>query len=194
MSLRNPPGLLAVALLMLVLLAGCGGKPFNVKPRPDLAPATYTAEESAGGISVKAVKVTDEDLLYETFDASLILAGLLPVRIEVANATGAAIELKKAKFELRSAAGRRYKALKAKDAFKKLISYYGITTYSKDGYRESQEDFISYALDTAAPLAAGDKRAGMIFFAVPSELAASAELILVGEKLNRSASIELKLQ
>jgi hypothetical protein len=179
---------------MLLLLAGCGGKPFNVKPRPDLPPSTYTAEESAGGISVKAAKVTDEDLLYETFDANLILAGLLPVRVEVANATGAAIEFKKAKFELRSAAGRRYKALKAKDAFKKLISYYGITTYSKDGYRESQDDFLSYALDTAAPLAAGETRSGMIFFAVPSELAASAELTLVGEKLNRSASIELKLQ
>lgn len=184
-------------ILLVALLAACGGKPFNVKPKPDTPPPEYGVKAAAGGLSVQAEALTDEDFLYETFDANLILAGVLPVRLMVANARQEPVDLKNARFELR-AAGRAYKAINAKSAYKKLISYYGITTYTKQGYKDSQADFASHALDLQLPLAAGESRQGMLFFQIPVEAAQAAGLTLVarrldGKKQKADSSFELKL-
>jgi hypothetical protein len=189
--------IISLMILLVALLPACGGKPFNVKPRPDTPPLEYGVKAEAGGLTVQAEAVTDEDFLYETFDANLILAGVLPVRLMVANAAQEPVDLKKAKFEIR-AAGHAYKAINAKSAFKKLISYYGITTYSKQGYKESQADFASHALDLGSPLAAGESRQGVLFFQVPVEVAQAAGLTLVARKLGAKkqkadSSLELKL-
>jgi hypothetical protein len=123
------------ATLLLVLLQACGGKPFNVKPKPDLPPAEPGAAAATGGLRLEAAAVTDEDFLYETFDANLILAGLLPVRVTVSSRETEPVDLSKAKFEIKTPDGRTHKAISANSAFKKLISYYGISTYSKEGYK-----------------------------------------------------------
>ena len=184
--------------MIFALLAACGGKPFNVKPRPELPPAAAGAEAAAGDLTLRAEAVTDEDFLYETFDANLILAGVLPVRVTISSRAVEPADLRKAKFEIRSSAGRTYKAISASSAFKKLISYYGISTYSKTGYKESQSDFASHALDLREPLAAGSSRQGMIFFQVPDEAARAAGLTIVARDLNRKlpkseSRIEIKL-
>ncbi len=189
--------IIALMILLVALLPACGGKPFNVKTSPDIPPPEYAVKAAAGELTVQAAAVTDEDFLYETFDANLILAGVLPVRIKIANAAQEPVDLKKARFEIR-AAGRAYKAINAKSAFKKLISYYGITTYSKLGYKESQTDFASHALDLELPLAAGESRQGMLFFQVPVEAAQAAGLTLVARRLDAKkqkadSSLELKL-
>ena len=189
--------IVAPLLLLVASLPACGGKPFNVKPRPDVPAADYDVKAAAGELTVHAEAVWDEDFLYETFDANLILAGVLPVRVMVANGAQEPVDLKKAKFEIR-AAGRAYKAISAKSAFEKMISYYGITTYSKPGYKESQADFASHALDLASPLGAGESRQGMLFFQVPAEAARGAGLTLVARRLDAKkqkadSPIELKL-
>ena len=184
-------------ILLAALLPACGGKPFNVKTKPHTPPSESGVKAAAGDVTVQAEAVTDEDFLYETFDANLILAGVLPVRVVIANAAQEPVDLKKARFEIR-AAGRAYKAINAKSAFGKLISYYGITTYSKPGYKESQADFASHAIDLGSPLAAGESRHGMLFFQVPVEAARAAGLTLVARRLDakkqkEDSSIELKL-
>src|SRR5215212_7462283 len=76
----------AVALVIAAQSSGCGGKPFNVREKPfkvregtNMPPPTFGARAEAGAVTIQAEAVRDEDFLYETFDANLILAGLLPV-------------------------------------------------------------------------------------------------------------------
>lgn len=161
---------LILLVVIAVTIAGCGGKPFNVKPRPDMPAANYEAEARSSVAVVQAAAIKDEDLLYETFDANLIMAGVLPVRVKVMNSSAQPLNLDKARFEITAQSGRSYKAEEARKAYKRLISYYGVSTYTKSGYKESQEDFSSHAIDTKTPLGAGESREGLLFFPVPGDV------------------------
>jgi hypothetical protein len=178
----------AVVSIVAITL-GCG-KPFNVKQQPELAPVSYAAKASADGISIQARAITDEDFLYDTFDANLISAGVLPVRVMLTNLADHAVDLQKAGFEIRAPAGRSFKAVDARRAFKRLISYYEIKVYNKSGYKKSLEAFSSYALDVKTPLAAGQSRQGLIFFSTTSESARAMGLTLVVSGWSSNASRE----
>jgi hypothetical protein len=186
----------STALLLASLAPGCG-RPFNVKTQPGLPPVGYAAKASLDSIAVEANAITDEDFLYDTFDANLIAAGVLPVRLVLTNSGNQSVETKRARFEVKAPAGR-FKAADARKAFKRLISYYGISAYSKAGYKESLEAFSSYALDLRTPLAASQSRQGLVYFFVPDEVARQIGLTLVIERLHSMrpadrAAIELRL-
>jgi hypothetical protein len=182
--------------LPLVMLTGCGGKPFNVKTQVALPAITDAPVGELQGIRMQAAAVRDEDFLIATFDANLILAGILPVNVTITNRTAQPIDLRKARFEVRAIDGHSYKAAEAKRAFKRLIKYYEISTYSKPAYKESQEDFAAYALDTIRPLAMGESRQGMLFFIVPDGMAQASGFKLIGARLDANESrsaVELQL-
>jgi hypothetical protein len=199
-------GMLALVLLLTGMMTGCGGKPFNVREKPfkiregaTMPPPTFDARAEYGPVTIQAEAVTDEDSLYDTFDANLILAGVLPIGVLITNSGQEPLELKKARFEIRAGDGRGFKSTDAKRAFKRLLSYYEISTYSKSGYKESQEDFLSYSLDTSKPLAPAESREGMLFFLIPGEVVKGASITLVVSKLDskqskNNGSIELKLK
>lgn len=183
----------AVCLFVGTML-GCG-KPFNVKTRADLPPATFAASTATDSISIQAQAITDEDFLYETFDANLISAGILPVRVMLKNSSDRTVDLQKARFEIRQQAGRGFKAVDARGAFKRLISYYEIKAYNKSGYKESLGTFSEHGVDLKTPLESGQSRQGLMFFLVPSEAAHGAGLTLVVSRLSAAnhATLELKL-
>ena len=191
--LRLAPG--RAFVLVAVTAFGCG-KPFNVKTQPDLPPANYPAKATSDHVSVQAQAITDEDFLYETFDANLLLAGILPVRVMLTNSGGEILDLKNARFEVHATAGTSFKAINEHQAFKRLISYYEISTYNKSGYKESLEAFSAFGLDIFTPLAAAQSRQGLVFFPVPAE-AARGGLRLVVSRLDAASSsggkLELKL-
>jgi hypothetical protein len=185
------------AALLLAAAAFSCGRPFNVNTKPNLPPASYAAKATVDSVAVQAQAITDEDFLYDTFDANLISAGVLPVRVMLTNSEGETVNCKNARFEI-EAQSRRFKAADARKAFKRLISYYGISVYSKSGYKESLEAFASYALDVGTPLAGAQSRQGLVFFLVPAEAARQAGLTLVIGKLNSKqpdgrAGVSLKL-
>jgi hypothetical protein len=187
-----------LCVVALLPLAACGGKPFNVQPRPTPLPVISSAGAEVDGLILQAEAVTDENFLYDTFDANLVLAGLLPVRVRLANSRAEAFEIKRARFEVRASSNRTYKAIDAERAYKRLVSYYGIRTYSKGGYRESRSDFESYGLDTSEPLGAGESRQGILFFPVPDQEIRSGGLTLVGRRLDAKrsrsdANVEIRL-
>lgn len=173
---------------------GCG-KPFNVRTQPELEPARYEAKAAAGSISIQAQAVTDEDFLYDTFDANLLLAGVLPVRVMITNSGPESADFKNTRFEMRAGEARSFNAINERQAFKRLVSYYEISAYSKAGYKESLDAFSAYALDVKSPLEAGQSRRGLVFFSMPGEASRGAGLALVVSKLSaQSASrVELKL-
>ena len=183
-----------IVFSLLIGLIGCG-KPFNVK-EPNLPPASYSEKASAVNVDVRAQAITDEDFLYDNFDANLIAAGVLPVRLMLTNSASQDVDLQKARFEIRSPQGRATPAVDARRAFKRLISYYEIKAYNKSGYKKSLEAFSSYALDVKSPLAAGQSRQGFVFFLTQGESARAVGLTLRITRLSSGESrdgIELKL-
>jgi hypothetical protein len=185
-----------VTMLCVVFAAMCGcGKPFNVKTRTSLPPANYAAGSTSDNISIQAQALRDEDFLYETFDANLIAAGVLPVRVMVNNSSGQVINLDKARFEIRQPNGRGLKTVDARKAFKKLIAYYEISLYNKAGYKESLGTFSEYAVDMKTPLEPGQSRQGLMFFLAPGDAAREAGLTLVVSRLGSEGRtpVELKL-
>lgn len=188
---------------LLILLAGClccCGKPFDVKPKNSVSntpPVNYTATAETNGLTVSAEAVTDEDYLFDTFDANLILAGVLPVQVKLSNAGAEKVELKDAKFELRAADNHTFKQMDAEKVYKRLRKYYGIIIYNKHGNSEAKTDFKSYALDSKGSIKAGEVRDGMLFFSVPTEIIHHGNLTLVARKLphiKNGPPIELKLK
>jgi len=173
-------------MIVVAVVSACG-KPFNVKPRTELPKAEYNAAATADQIAVQAKPMTDENLLYETFDANLILAGVLPVRVMLTNSAPETLNLAKARFAIRSEkVGRAFKSIDARRAFKRVVSYYEISTYNKAGFKESLEDFSAYALDTERPFNGRESREGLLFFLVDGDVIRDAGLILEISKLNRN--------
>jgi len=186
----------AFIVFILLLFAGCGGKPFDVKTEVKLPATPGAPVAESQSVRLQAAAVRDEDYLLSTFDANLILAGVLPVGVTMTNRGAQPLDLRKARFEVRTADGHSYKAADARRAYKRLIDYYGISTYSKGAYKESRDDFAAYALDLSKPLAMGESRQGMVFFILPDRAIQATGLKLIGARLGASGSsgtIELQL-
>lgn len=190
---RRPRIIRAIGLLVIALW-GCG-KPFNVKTKIDLPPASYSGATVSDGISIQAQAVTDEDFLYERFDANLIAAGVLPVRVMLKNSTERTVDLHKARFEIRQPAGRGFKAVEARAAFKRMISYYEISAYNKAGYKDSLGTFSEYEVDLKTLLDPGQSRQGLLFFLVPDGVARATGFTLVVSRISPDSHnpVELKL-
>lgn len=192
------PVIIGSLCLFSATITGCG-KPFNVKTRTDLPPANYAANPAAtsaiDGISLQAQVIRDEDLLYDTFDANLISAGVLPVRVMLNNSSGHAVDLQKTRFVIHRPDGRGFKAVDARAAFKRLISYYEISAYNKSGFKDSLEAFSEFGVDLKTSLEPGQSRHGLLFFLVPGEAARVAGLTLLVSGLGGKSNtpVELKL-
>jgi hypothetical protein len=188
----------AVVLVILLAVIASSCKPFKVKPRIEVPRAANEAQAETDGVAFRASVVRDEDWLNDTFDANLILAGIVPVRVELKNARKTPVELRKARFELKTASGRTFGSADAGSAFKQALSYYELSAWSKALYKESRADFASYALDTKAPAAAGESRQGLIYFLLRGDSASDGGFTLVISKIESSDAksagrVELKL-
>lgn len=187
---RRPRSQQSFALVLVVLLAFIASscKPFKVKPRIEVPRAANEARAEANGVAFSASVVRDEDWLNDTFDANLILAGIVPVRVELKNARQTPLELHKAKFELKTADGRTYRSVDAGSAFKRALTYYELSAWSKALYKESRADFASYALDTKKPVAPEQSRQGLIYFLLPARSPVTNGFTLAVNGLNTKNS------
>lgn len=173
MHARNAHGLHRVggcfALAILFLSASCGGKTFNVKVQPKADPAHVGSAATSNGLTARAEAEWDEDWLMENFDANLVLAYVLAVRVVIENRGAEPIRTKKLDLELLDGEQHRFKYLKPKKAMKAIEGYYGVTIQSKTGRKLYQQDFLANALDLETPLAPGESRQGFVFFDLPKD-------------------------
>ena len=187
---RFAPLLLTLALASLI--AGCGGSLYKVKPKVD-APIVGGKEVSAGGFTVRAVALLTDEESQELFEANLPLSGLLPVRIEMSNATDAPLLFKHVRFRLRDNEGREWKARAPKEVVSRILKSDDIYVYNPKARKKFVEDLSAHAFDLSAPLEAGRHRRGLIFFQTPQSepVATERNLVLSIEGLPQPIEIVL---
>lgn len=158
---------IALVFVALLFASGCVSKPFDVKVLPRVEPERIGAPVASGPLVVRAEAIWDEMWLLEQFDANLILAGVLPVRVDLENVGGEAISTKRIDFEGVDGSGREFEHLDAKKARERIEDYYGVTIRSEVGNELYKEDFAANALDTKRELAPGERRQGFVFLEIP---------------------------
>lgn len=180
-------------LLALALTTACGGSLYKVKPAVEAPIASGAAGASAGGINVRAVPMLTDEESHELFESNLPLAGLLPVRVEMSNESGAAIELKKVRFRVRDAEGREWKALTAGQTVSRILKANDVYLYNPQSRAKFEEDLKAHAFDMKTPLTQGERRRGIIFFQTPKNEAVSDQrgLVLSIEKLPQPLELRL---
>jgi hypothetical protein len=181
------------ALAVLLLTVRCGGSLYKVKPVVKAPITEAMGSARAGGLSVRAQPLLTDEESQELFEANLPLAGLLPVRVEIGNESGAAIALERARFRLRDAEGREWKARSAKQAVSRILDANGVTFYNPQARARFEEAFRAHALDVKSPLTPAEHRQGMIFFQTPKKepVESPRALVLTIEKL--AEPVELRL-
>lgn len=179
--------------MAILLMAGCGGSLYKVKPVVE-APVTEEAgSANAGGLSFRALPLLTDEESQDLFEANLPLSGLLPVRVEINNESGAEVALERARFRLRDDTGREWKARSARQAVSRILDANRITLYNPNTRRRFEEALSAHALDTKRPLAPAEHRRGMIFFQTPKKepVESPRSLTLFIEKL--AQPVELRL-
>lgn len=182
-----------LVFVALLLTTACGGSLYKVRPRVE-APLPPSAREGRGaGLQVRAVPLLTDEESQELFEANLPLGGLLPVRVELLNESGAAVELKRARFLLRDEAGREWKLRSANQAVSRILEANEVTFYNPSSRREFEERVRAHALDLAAPLGPSERRQGLLFFQTPRKEAVESPrgLLLTIERL--AQPVELRL-
>jgi hypothetical protein len=155
--------------LLIVLAAGCGGGSlYKVKPKID-APVTGGRDASAGGLIVRAVPLLTDEESQELFEANLQLGGLLPVRLEIANESGAELSFKRVRFRLRESEGREWKLRSPKQAVSRILTDNQIYLYNPNSRKKFEEAVSEHAFDLQTPLATAKQRRGLLFFQTPKK-------------------------
>jgi len=172
-------GYVLYVLYVAMLSAGCAPKPFNVRSRPVSPPGVFSSRAAAGAIELQAGSIRDQDVLYDTFDANLIMAGLLPVKVSFTNRGSVPVDLKPIRFSLVETGGHKRSPIQPGRAFRRLMRYYKIQAYNIAGYKASRGDFISYGFEADRVLPPGESRWGVLFFENPDRLQGSTLVLSV---------------
>ena len=188
--------ILLLILGTIVLSAtSCAGSLFKVKPVVALPPMTGDVPSaSAGGVTVRARPLLSDEETQELFEANFLVAGVLPVRTELAFESGVPVEIKRARFRLRDSEGREWKLLSPKAAAGRILKANGVFLYNPHSRKSFEKEMAAYGLDTKAPLSDANRRThGFLFFQTPDKtpVQTGSALMLTIEKLPQKAEIRL---
>lgn len=171
---------LLVGLLVFATTA-CSGSLFKVKPAIELPALPLSAKTAnAGGVRASVAPLLSDEDSQDLFEANLPLAGVLPLRIEVAyqidhpgedSPAGAVpLELKRARLHLRDGAGHEWKLLSTKQAIGRILKANGVFLYNPHSRKQFEKEFSAYAIDLKTPLPAAERRRqGFLFFQAPDK-------------------------
>jgi hypothetical protein len=154
---------LCALLCAMLLMTGCGSL-YKVKSRVEAPIPESAPRNEAGGLVVRAAPLLTDEESQELFESNLPLAGLLPVRVELANTGSAALEIKRARFRLTDATGAEWKYRTAKQTISRILDANGVAFYNPQARAKFEEAFRQHALNTESTLAPAERRQGLIFF------------------------------
>lgn len=154
-------------------MASCGGSLYKVKPKID-APVTGGRDASAAGFTIRAIPLLTDEESQELFEANLPLSGLLPVRLEIGNESGAPLSFKRVRFHLRDGEGREWKFRSPKQAVSRILDANAIYLYNPNSRRKFEEAMSEHAFDLETPLETARQRRGLVFFQTPKKEAISS--------------------
>lgn len=193
-KIKLVPSVLAVAAAAL-LTTSCAGSLFKVKPVVELPPLAGEARSaSAGGVTVRVAPLMSDEDSQELFEANLPLAGVLPVRVELAFESGVPVETKKVRFRLRDGEGHEWKLISPKAAISRILKANDVYAYNPNSRKQFQKEFTAYALELKEPLSANDqRRQGFLFFETPRKepVESLQGLVLQVERLPQPVEIKL---
>jgi hypothetical protein len=169
---------LCIGFGLCLIPAGCGGSLYKVKPKID-APVAGGSRGSANGFSVRAVPLLVDEESQDLFEANLPLAGLLPVRLEIDNASGAPLSFKKVRFRLHDGDGREWKLRSPKQTVSRILTDNAIYLYNPNSRKKFEEAMSEHAFEFQTPLETGGQRRGLLFFQTPKKEAVAAPRGLV---------------
>lgn len=176
-------------------MTGCGSSLYRVKPVTELpALPDNSRSASAGGVTVRVAPFLTDEEAQELFEVNLPLAGVLPVRLEMAFESGIPVEIKRARFRLRDAQGREWKLVSPKGAVSRILKANEVFAYNPHSRKEFEKEFGSYAIELKEPLTDSDRRRqGFLFFQTPKgePVRSNQGLVLTIERLPQP--VELKL-
>jgi hypothetical protein len=174
-----------VVLALGALTLSCSASLYKVKPVVELpALPENSRSASAGGVTVRVAPLMSDEEIQDLFEANLLLAGVLPIRMEMAFESGVPVELKKAKLRLRDNQNREWKLLTPKAAISRILSANGVYAYNPNSRKQFEKEFTAYALDLKSPLSDADRRhRGFVFFQTPDK-----------QPVERSQGLELSIQ
>jgi hypothetical protein len=190
---RSAAGMLVLLLLVAMLAGACGGSLYKVKPVVDAPVEATTGAAVAGGVSVRAVPLMTDEESQQLFESNLPLAGVLPVRVELANNSGAPLLFKRVRFRLRDQSGKEWKYRTAKQAVSRILEANDVYLYNPNSRAAFETAFSAHALDLSSPLAVNQLRRGLIFFQTPKKEAveSSGGLTLIVEGLPQPLTLRL---
>jgi hypothetical protein len=152
--------LIAINLLGLITIAGCGGQLYKVAPLPASRPPEISTS-NAQGLNIGA-EVLGGDSSVEQFDANLPLAGVIAIDVKLINQSSESINAKRLKVEVRS--DEPLKQILPKKALSKVIDFYENNFYRLDARKRTQESYDAVALNLNGSIAPGEVRRGFLFF------------------------------
>jgi hypothetical protein len=172
MSRRQGSGrriaLRGILLASVGILAACA-PPFRAPVPLRLPPDSPRGEAEAMGLVIRATVLADEEAQLELFRANLILAGLLPLHLEMENRGDTPIEVHRARIEAWDERGERLLVRTPRQALRQLFEYYEVTAYRIASRQDLERAFANIAFAFTPALAPGETRRGMLFLALPEE-------------------------
>ncbi len=193
---KHPLLLRAFALWALANLCGllpACTLPFRVPTQIRIPEGSPRGEAETPDLAIRATALADEEAQLEVFRANLLLAGLLPVYLEMRNRGDAPIELRRVRVEAADEGGNRLLVRSPKQALRQLFDYYDVTAYRIASREQLERAFAEIAFAFAPALAPGETRRGVLFLALAGGLGprhAPARLTLTFTSLRRARSSE----
>jgi hypothetical protein len=181
--------------LLALLTASCSGSLFKVKPVSEIpAMPASAASANVGSLSFRAAPLLTDEETQELFEANLHLAGLLPVRLEIAHNSGESVEIRKLKFRLHDEANTEWKLISAKQAISRILKANGVFAYNPNSRKTFEKEFRAYELNLKDPVThAEGKRHGVLIFlsAKKDPVSSPKNLTLTIEGLAQPVSLRL---